>query len=349
MLFFEQFEKLRLTIPRLSLMNSKNEKSFYCNYTYKCANCFKSIGSDFLKDSHYNYWGYFNVDSNDCSYCRNCEGCFECLDCKNCLDSTFLQDCENCSKCDYCYDCQSLEDSFACIGLWRKKYHIFNKPYSEEKYFELVNKLKKKQPEELRELFKEVKKNRPHVFMHQNRNKGKCTGDYVYNSKSTECCFDVEKCNNCYYMNNAICCANCIDVSFAGEAPLKDCYEIMSGMGLENCMFCSSCWYGKSLQYCEYCFDCEYCFGCIGLKNRKFHILNKSFAPDEYFETVAKIIANMRKTGEYGRWFSSAYPIEDSKMGDESGCITHAFLSPAKRPLEEQKVITEIEWGQILK
>ncbi|MFA6520838.1 MAG: hypothetical protein WCT53_00410 [Candidatus Gracilibacteria bacterium] len=302
-----------------------------------------------MKDSHYNYWSYFNIDSIDCSYCRNCEGSFECVDCKNCLDSTFLQDCEDCTRCDYCYDCQNLEDSFACIGLWRKKYHIFNKPYTEEKYIELVNKLKKKPPEELRKLFKEVKRNRPHVFMRQNRNKGECTGDYISNSKSSQYCFDTEKCSNCCYMNNAISCTDCMDISFAGEASVKDCYEIMSGMGIEHSMFCSNCWYGKSLQYCEYCFNCEYCFGCVGLKDRKFYILNRAFAPDQYFETVAEIVERMRKNGEYGKWFSSVYPPEDSKMCEENECIMHNFQSATHLSLEEKRNDVGIEWDKILR
>jgi len=41
--------------------------------------------------------------------------------------------------CNSCYDC---EYCFACVGLRRKKYCIFNKQYSEEEYWRLVDDLK---------------------------------------------------------------------------------------------------------------------------------------------------------------------------------------------------------------
>lgn len=327
MSFFDQFEKLRLNVPRLTLMNFKAKNSPYCNYTYKCANCHYSMGSDYLEDSHYNYWCYHNTNCTDCSYCRNCDNCYECLDSKNCSASSFLQDCEDCIDAAYCFDCQSLKDCFACIGLWRKQYYIYNKSYSKEEYFKTLQKLKKKPSEELRELFREVKKNRPHVFMHENHNETRCTGDYVYHSKNCFFCFDAEYCEDSTYLNNAINCRESHDISFAGEPPVKRCYEIMSGLGIEDCMFCSTCWHGKNLSYCEYCFQCEYCFGCIGLKDRKFYILNIPYKPDEYFKKTAEIISEMKRDKIYGKWFDSSYPCEDSLLLDINACITHSYTN----------------------
>ena len=310
--FLEQFEKLRFNVPRLALMNFKESNSPYGNYTFECVDSYYSIGSDYLKNSHYNYWSYHNKNCVDCSYSRDCEDCYECLDCKNCFNNTYLQDCEDCSNCSYCYDCQSLRDCFACIGIWRKQYYIFNKPYTKEKYYETLEKLKKKSPEELHALFREVKGNRPHVAMHENRNEKGCTGDYVYKSRDCQNCFDAENCGGSAYLNNTINCTESFDISFAGEPPVRRSYEIMSGMGLEDCLVCSACWHGKFLEYCEYCFECEYCFGCVGLKNRKFYILNVAYEPDEYFKKVTQIKAAMKEQGAYGRWFSSAFPLEDS-------------------------------------
>lgn len=315
MTFFDQFEKLRLNVPRLALMNFKEVRSPNCNYTFECTDSYYSVGSDFLKSCSYNYWGYHNVNCIDCSYCRGCEDCFECLDCKNCYNNCYLQDCENCSNCSYCFDCQSLKDCFACIGIWRKQYHIYNKPYSKEDYYKTLEKLKKKTPEQLYELFSEVKKNRPHIFMHENHNIGECNGDYIYRSKNCSMCFDAEHCRDSAYLNNTINCYDCFDISFAGEHPLKGCYEIMSGIELTDCVFCATCWHGKDLKYCEYCFRCEYCFGCVGLKNRRFYILNIAYSPDEYFKKTDEIKTWMKHDGIYGKWFTSAYPAEDSLIG----------------------------------
>lgn len=338
--FFEQFEKLRSHVPRLALMNFKGSRSPFGNYTFECVDCYYSIGSDYLKNSHYNYWGYHNTNSIDCSYCRGCEDCYECLDCKNCFNSSYLQDCEDCMNCLYCFDCQSLKDCFACIGLWRKQYYIYNKPYAKEKYFETVEKLRKKLPEELRGLFREVKKNRPHIFMHENNNDGNCTGDYVYRSRNCLFSFDAEHCEDSAYLNNAINCYDSFDISFAGEPPVKHCYEIMSGMGIEHSIFCSSCWHGKHLEYCEYCFQCEYCFGCTGLRNRKFYIFNVSYRPDEYFKKVAEIKLEMKREGSYGKWFESAHPLSDTLAMDDITHISHKLQS---RPIRARETELEIE------
>lgn len=323
--FFEQFEKLRLHVPRLALMNFEAKASPFCNFTFQCENTHYSMGSDFLKGCSYNYWGYHNTDCVDCSYCRNCEGCYECIDCKNCCESTYLQDCEDCTDSWFCFDCQSLRDCFACIGLWRKQYYIYNKPYNKEDYYRTVNKLKHKPPEELRKLFREVKKQRPHIAMRESHNEYGCTGDYVFHSRACEFCFDVDHCSESAYLNNAINCSNSFDISFAGEPPLKNCYEIMSGMGLDNSSFCSSCWHGKNLEYCEYSFQCEFCFGCIGLKNRKFYILNIAYRPDEYFRRVAEIKESMKREDIYGKWFPSVYPLEDTLANEPSLHILHSF------------------------
>ena len=333
--FIEQFEKLRLNVPRLTLMNFQATRSPYCNYTFNCEDCYYSTGSDYLKSSHYNYWGYHNTNCLDCSYSRGCEDSYECIDSKNCFNSSYLQDCEDCGNCSYCFDCQNLKDCFACIGLWRKQYYIYNKPYPKEKYLETIDKLKKKSPEELRKLFKEVKKNRPHVAMRENHNEGICTGDYVYNSSNSQFCFDSEHCRDSSYLNNAINCYDCMDISFAGEPPLQSCYEIMSGMGLTDSVFCSTCWHGKNLEYCEYCFECEYCFGCVGLKKRKFYILNVAYSPDEYFKKIDEIKKSMKEEGTYGRWFNSAYPLEDTLVAEEAETVSHRL---------NEKPLTESEW-----
>jgi len=46
------------------------------------------------------------------------------------------------SQMEYCSDCRNCESCFACNGLQRKKFHIFNKPYSEEEYWKRVDELK---------------------------------------------------------------------------------------------------------------------------------------------------------------------------------------------------------------
>lgn len=318
---FDEFEKLREKTPRIALMAFQNEESSFCNYTFSCKNSSFSVGSDFLENSHYNYWGYRNVDCIDGSYCTACTSCYECLDCQNCTNGSYLQECVDTFDSWYCFDCVSVRNCFACIGLFRKEYYMFNKPYSPKEYFQKLEKMKHKSPAELRKLFKEVKAYRPHVFMRQSLNEGTCTGDYISLSKNCRFCFDVRNAKNCLYLTNTINCKECMDMSFAGEPPLENCYEIMSGMGLLDCRFCNTCWHDKFLEYCELCFHCEYCFLCVGLQNRKFYILNQPYDPPTYFKKVVELKERMKREKIYGKWFSSTYPVEDSKVCEDFTCV----------------------------
>lgn len=338
MVFLEAFEKLRNETPRLALMNVPAATLTCSNFTFQCSNSFYNVGSDFLEESHYNYWGYHNKNSIDCTYCRYCKDCYECLDCRSCISSSFLQDCENCEDCYACFDCSNLKNCFACIGISNKEYYVFNKPYSKEDYFEKCKKFAVKSPEELRSLFKDIKQLRPHIFMRQCMNKGICSGDYIYFSKNSQFCFDTMSCENCFYMNNAINCFECCDISYAGEPPLQGCYEIMSGMGLTDCSFCASCWHGSNLEYCEYCFNCRYCFGCIGLRDKKYCILNKPYKPEKYFKEIARIKAETKEQSLYGKWFQTTYPLEDTVLSDAFYPVEHAL---EKRSIEPE---TEIQY-----
>ena len=63
------------------------------------------------------------------------------------LGAANLKFCNHCytndNNLEYCVECMSCSDCFACVGLRKKQYHIFNKSYSKEEYFKLVEKIKK--------------------------------------------------------------------------------------------------------------------------------------------------------------------------------------------------------------
>ena len=43
----------------------------------------------------------------------------------------------------YCNTCPGARNCFGCVGLYKKQYCIFNKQYTKEDYFILVEKIKK--------------------------------------------------------------------------------------------------------------------------------------------------------------------------------------------------------------
>ncbi|MEZ6209424.1 MAG: hypothetical protein R3B64_02530 [Candidatus Paceibacterota bacterium] len=49
----------------------------------------------------------------------------------------------SCLNIEYCLFCTSSSNIFGCVGLRNKQYCIFNRQYTKEKYFEMVEKIKK--------------------------------------------------------------------------------------------------------------------------------------------------------------------------------------------------------------
>lgn len=77
-----------------------------------------------------------------------------------------------------------------------------------------------------------------------------------------------------------------------------------------NCANCVNAYAQKysnwsSSRYSEYldlCLECEYCFGCVGLKKKKYCILNKQYDKESFNKLRIEIIENMKTSGEYGKF-----------------------------------------------
>jgi hypothetical protein len=54
------------------------------------------------------------------------------------------------------------------------------------------------------------------------------------------------------------------------------------------------------MEYCTRCFDCENCFGCVGLRRKKFCILNKQYFKDEYWKVLDELKCRLLEEGDYG-------------------------------------------------
>lgn len=94
-------------------------------------------------------------------------------------------------------------------------------------------------------------------------------------------CWHIE---DAYYADCSDHCKNIADCFFTIESEL--CYECANVRNLYNCAFlqdseqCTDCFFGFDLK------GCESCVGCIGLRQKKFHIFNQPYLPEEYKERV---------------------------------------------------------------
>ena len=127
---------------------NRNEKAINSvgDWIKNSKDCFNVL---FTLDSEkvaYSIGFYKYRDSYDISGGTNAALCYEFMSIStennyNIKFSTFVNESRNMEYCDYCWNCH---DCFGCIGLKNKSFCIFNKQYSEEEYYELIDQIKMK-------------------------------------------------------------------------------------------------------------------------------------------------------------------------------------------------------------
>ncbi|MEK7672906.1 MAG: hypothetical protein AAB373_03405 [Patescibacteria group bacterium] len=302
--FFEQFQELKMQVPRLAIHNAKAENSDYCNTSVGNKNSYMIFGGD------YNENGMFGVlcDKNrfcvDLDFSYNNELLYFCSDVVNSYDCQFLFNSDNCANCYFCEECSGCSECILCFNLKNQKFCIENKQYSKEEYFEMQAKLINGSKETQRNLFSKFvvnRKNKITKYAHV-VNCQDCSGDYLKNSKNCKLCFDVANSEDCR------------DVIYGSK--VKDCFlSDMLGLGQELAYNMVSALGGfnnrlsfwlidsNNITYCDFMNHCSDCLGCIGLNHRSYCILNKQYSKEEYEELMPKIVDSIKKNQEWGEFF----------------------------------------------
>ncbi len=294
MTFLEKYDLLKKSIPVPAVVSPYTVDCEYVDNTFRSKNCYYCFGSVALEDSMYTYIGWGN-NLVDCSYVLYSEKCYQCVDCNNCHNCAYLMDCNNCTDCHFSAFLNNCTDCFGCVGLTHKKYCIFNKQFSKGEYFKRVEELKKTSPEKILEQLFKLKQNIPHPANQQFNSENSPYGDYIYNSKNIYWSFNSYFCENSGYMGLGSGAKNCWDTSYSGKkgdknGTIERCYELMdSGPYCYDCAFlqysegCTNCYYGSFIT------NCTDCFGCVGLKNKKYCILNNQLTKEQYVKAVKEI------------------------------------------------------------
>ncbi len=128
-------------------------------------------------------------------------------------------------------------------------------------------------------------------------------------------------------------------------------YEL-EGVGWSNgSIFSCKLWTGVDVLYSELTFNGENLFGCVSMIKKKYCILNKQYSPEDYKAMKEKIIAHMKKTGEWGEFFPatiSPFPYNDTVAQDYFPMSKEAVLAKGWRWYDKPKAEYTIG-GDILK
>lgn len=305
--FHDQFADLLARVPHFNLFQiGENVNSDYCNAIYNS------------KDS---YLSFSNVRSEGSLYCKNADDCRDCTDSFAITNSELLYDCvsvkdsyacayltrsEKCSDCYLGRDLQDCQNCFGCVNLKHKQWHWYNEPLTEGEYRRRLRSARANHSsfEEQIKKFKEFSAALPCEYA-TIRSSEDATGNYIFNGRNVRNSFFIYESENV---------GDCFRLIGGAKDNYRIAYGISEGsyasIALPFSTYALGCWLCEHCSFISYgmfCQNSDMLFGCIGLRKKKFCILNTQYSEDEYCSLTARIIDTMKRQGEWGEFLSPAH------------------------------------------
>jgi len=297
--FLEQYGELirDVPLPALYTKYASMIRSDYCNGAAECKDCYLCF-----KITDGENCAYLNLTSDvknciDCSYNRHDQIGYSNVITHSSYQTFFCEDVVGSMNMWFCRSCVGCSDCVGCANLTKKKYHIFNKPYSKEEFqkifkeynFGSVENLDKFRKSAMEFLLTQPRK------QFNDRNSVNTTGEYVYNSKNVHDSYMVRKAKDCRYCQflKAGPIADCYDYTYFGEQAELVYESAWVGANISNIKF--SVWnHGASnLEFCFGCHSSNNMFGCVGIRKGEYCILNKKYPKEEYIKITEKLRKQM--------------------------------------------------------
>jgi len=303
--FFEQFKELQDQVPHPQQSGTNNVRSDWCDDVWSSKDCYLVRS---LLECENLFYGYRNLrckNSVDVVFCFDLDLCYSCLYCFKCYNVRCAFDARDSIESAFLYDCRNVQNCFMCWNLRNKRYHILNRPYSKEAYFEELKKYDIRSRKSVEALKREfagiVAKEAVHRASH-NVKTVNSSGDFLEECKNCADCYFIEYSENNRHMFRGIMKDSLYGIGTIVERGL---YSVVDNKSYDTMatLHCDSCRYSSYLDYCE---ECEYCFGCVSLRKKKYCILNKQYSEVEYRSVLGKIKADMKEAGEWGKFFPYA-------------------------------------------
>lgn len=308
--FFEQFHELQLKVPRLGMDLVNCENSDYCNYCGDERNCYLDIAGEGNEDCYFNLFTKFSKDTADCTFAYNSTLCYQSLHLYNCYNTRFSIYCETTTDSFFCYDLKGCQNCIFSSNLRQKQYHIFNKPYQKEEYFQYLKSLQLNTISGLEKAIAHWKKVlKESGIIYRDQEKTQCeesTGNNLKNCKNIYNSFNATNCEDSAYLYDVLDAKDCYDLNYSLYKPEFSC-ELISTLAMKSSAYCMASHYCNNIFYCDLTNNSSDLFGCIGINRKKFCILNKQYTEEEYKKLVPKIIEHMEKTAEWGQFFPEKF------------------------------------------
>jgi len=145
------------------------------------------------------------------------------------------------------------------------------------------------------EQFAELKLKVPHVALYWRDNEN---SDYINMSGYNKDCyliFAAEYNEDCLYGEQVIKSKNCIETLNCYES--ESCYEVVDVSKCYELFFSQNC---RNCHSSMFLYDCRGCSDCLfsaNLRNKKYHIMNKSYSKEDYEELKKNLITQINEGG----------------------------------------------------
>ena len=294
--FFIQFSNLLKEVPLPNISNVNSINTEYGNMTIGSKNCYLIFASNNNENCHYSEGVYHCNNSLDVLSSRNSEYIYESIDCENCYNVIFCFDSTNCIDSYFLYNCRNCTNCLGCWNLRNKKYHIFNREYSKDDYFKMIEEYKLNSFSNLSEfscLYKSKLKNVIRKYSNIINSKN-VTGNMINSSYDCHNSFEISKVENSKFVWRFLDQGGSNNYDITGGTKPELCYE-GNGMGAGyNIKFGIAT--GNTMNS-HYIFSCmtnsSNLFGCVSLNSKQYCILNKQYTKEQYEELLPKIIKHM--------------------------------------------------------
>ena len=304
--FFEAWRSLSAAVPRPALIQDPSSvNSDWSTYGWAMKNCYFTYEGIFNEDLQYADFMAWTSNNADAMNNAHSEWRYETVDCKYCSRTIFSERCEACIDIAFCAACKDCSDCFGCTNLRHKKFCFLNEQLTEEEYRKRVLAIDLRDAQVVEEwrdriapLWTEAFRLASLVLRSEN-----VSGDDIQDSRDTIGVLLY----SCERVSYAFGCTNCKDsaniTSCMNSERCTNTLKVFDSYDVKHSLHCTGC---VEVEYSELLTSCEYCFGCIGLKHKRFCILNKQYTEEEYWPLVDAIKMAMLERGEYGEFFPHA-------------------------------------------
>lgn len=302
---FDQLHELELKVPFQAARNLiEPENSVAVNSFGDINSYFTALNSQ-AQNSFYCVWSHRAVDSSDIHNVSTVQQGHAIDDAARIFNSRHVRDSNQIQNSAFVAFCDNCEDCFGAVNQDRKKFVFFNEQLTEEEYRQQMTQIdigKRSEVRKHEQAFDDLLRQSiwPANMSHDAEG---CLGEYLFNARNCRYCFQcVNASRDMYYCgftasdthDNAFC-LSVINAS--------DSYSCVDAFDSQACRFCYSVGGSRNLEYCLQCIDCEDCFGCIGLRRKKFCILNQQYSETDYWAKLDEIKCQLLESGDYGQYF----------------------------------------------